>query len=516
MSDPSPSAAVPPPAPSAELTVAAGPRPRPLHLQMAGSLMIVVAVGLGLGATLKSNVLRGANDVSRWCTVWSLLERGTYAIDECPWQLQTQDKVWMKEPFPPAGQEPRKRFYSSKPPLLPTLIAGLLYPFRVATGVPIDAVVERPRSQRFEVQSLEYEPKEDQRVVEVRESYKIIEITPTEPARWSAHVLYFNPVLVLLNVVPMAVFLVLFARWLDRAAVNDWTWLFSLAAACFGTNLFVFTPTLNNHTVAAYSAFFAVYAWLRIWMGETRHPGVFAACGFFGAFAATCELPAAGLCAMLFGSLLLKDPRRTLLALVPAALVPAAAFELTLFAATGGWTEVVYSRFNEEGPDAPYRYPGSYWLSPLDIDALDEPKWIYLFHLLLGHHGVFSLTPVFLYSFWGIFSLFSARGRALRLRLPAFGTLVLSVAVIAFYTVKTNNYGGWTQGARWLFWLFPLWLLFLPYGCVAGQECRWRRRLALAALFVSAFTSGYGLLSPWSHPWYLDALDHLGLYEMKR
>ena len=34
-----------------------------------------------------------ANDISRWCTVWSLLERGTYAIDECPWQVDTQDKV---------------------------------------------------------------------------------------------------------------------------------------------------------------------------------------------------------------------------------------------------------------------------------------------------------------------------------------------------------------------------------------------------------------------------------------
>lgn len=511
MTDSSRPAEVPP------ATILGNGRPiRPLHRQMAGALMIVVAVGLGLGATLKSNSLRGANDISRWCTVWSLLERGTYAIDECPWQLQTQDKVRMWEPFPPAGQEPQKRFYSSKPPLLPTLVAGLLYPFRAATGVPLDHVVELPRSRRLEVQSLDYEPKVDQRVVEVRDGYKIIEITPTEPARWSAHVLYFNPVLILLNVVPMGVFLVLFARWLDRAAVNDWTWLFSLAAACFGTNLFLFTPTLNNHTLGAYSAFFAAYAWLKIWTEEKTQPLYFAACGFFGAFAATCELPAVGLCVLLFGSLLVRDPRRTLLALVPAAIVPALAFELTLHAATGAWTEVVYSRFDEEGPDAPYRYPGSYWISPLEIDALNEPKWLYAFHLLLGHHGIFSLTPVFLYSVWGLITLLSSRGKVLKLRGAAAATLLLSVAVVAFYTVKTNNYGGWTQGARWLFWLIPLWLIFLPYGCVAGQECRWRRRLALAALFISALTSGYGLLQPWSHPWFLDALDHLGLYEMTR
>ena len=87
---------------------------------------------LALGATLKQKAMIGANDISRWCTVWSLLERGTYAIDECPWQLGTQDKVLLPDPFPPEGQEPSKHFYSSKPPLLPTLIAGVLWPVRAS------------------------------------------------------------------------------------------------------------------------------------------------------------------------------------------------------------------------------------------------------------------------------------------------------------------------------------------------------------------------------------------------
>ena len=65
----------------------------------------------------------GANDISRWCTVWSLLERGTYVIDDCPWQIETQDKV-LREPKGASGSSPGKHFYSSKPALLPTLIAG--------------------------------------------------------------------------------------------------------------------------------------------------------------------------------------------------------------------------------------------------------------------------------------------------------------------------------------------------------------------------------------------------------
>ncbi len=127
------------------------PSPRPPAVERSQArrflawIIIVAATAQALGTTMKMSALIGANDISRWCTVWSLLERGTYAIDECPWQLDTQDKVFMKDPFPAAGTEPEKHFYSSKPPLLPTMIAGLIYPFRAATGVPLDAVVEQTR-----------------------------------------------------------------------------------------------------------------------------------------------------------------------------------------------------------------------------------------------------------------------------------------------------------------------------------------------------------------------------------
>ena len=45
-------------------------------------------------------------------------------------------------------------------------------------------------------------------------------------------------------------------------------------------------------------------------------------------------------------------------------------------------------------------------------------------------------------------------------------TLAVSVVVVGFYVVRTNNYGGNTSGPRWLFWLTPLWLLAIPPGNV--------------------------------------------------
>ena len=66
---------------------------RPDPRRFAALIVIVAATGIALGHTLRQPTQMGANDISRWCTVWSLLERGTYAIDDCPWQIETQDKV---------------------------------------------------------------------------------------------------------------------------------------------------------------------------------------------------------------------------------------------------------------------------------------------------------------------------------------------------------------------------------------------------------------------------------------
>ena len=97
-------------------------------------------------------------------------------------------------------------------------------------------------------------------------------------------------------------------------------------------------------------------------------------------------------------------------------------------------------------------------------------------------------------------------------------TIVLTVVLLAFYTwnPKARNYGGSTQGLRWLFWLIPFWLLLLPKGVEWGQTRRWFRGLALLALGISVMSVGYAMRNPWTHPWILDALEHLNLYSLTR
>jgi hypothetical protein len=473
--------------------------------QYVALIAITAATAQVLGHTLRTPSQLEANDISRWCTVWSLLERGTYRIDECPWQNKTQDKVQKPDPFAPQlpGQNRAEHFYSSKPPLLPTLIAGILYPARRLTGVPLDQMVLQQR-----------EPRNVQKSSDPTTGEPVFVVETPEPAKWPVYVFYFKPIIVLLNVVPLAALLVFYARFLDRYAPNEWAWFLGLAGACWGMPLYSFNTALNNHTVAAWSAFFALYAFQRIWTENDRvRPGPFMAAGFFGAFCACNELPAALFGVLLFLVLLVRYPKPTLLWFAPAAALPCAAFLTTQYLAFGKFRPV----YEEFGTKA-YTYKGSYWNTPLEMDWFNEhpePHAVYLFHMTLGHHGIFSLTPLFLFSLFGAYRAIVRRGR---LSAIAWLTVVLTVAMLAFYTwnPKARNYGGSTAGLRWLFWLVPFWLLVLPEGLEPGQDRRWFRWLSLTALAFSVLSAGYALRSPWSHPWILDMMEHLNLYPMRR
>ncbi len=476
--------------------------PRSPVRQAFALLVIGVTTALVAGMTVQMRAKSGGNDVSRWCTVWALLERGTFAIDDCPWRNETVDLIQKPDPWAPAtpGAPPIKHFYSSKPAFLPTLIAAGLYPFRAISGVPIDRVVEQPR-------------REPRYVARPGSPVKVLEI-PREPIRWQANVFYFKPTILLLNVLPTLLTLILYARLLDRYARGDWTWLFCLMTATFGTFLFAYQQTLNNHTVAAWAAFLALYATLKVW-DDGGGTGWYVLAGASGAFAACNELPAALFGLFLFAAMMARSPKRTLLAFVPAAAVPCLLFVATQYAAMGTW-HLAYEGFGSET----YEFEGSHWLTPLEYDWFNkhpEPKWLYLFHLTLGHHGIISLSPVILVSLYGAHRA-AWRRNPRGLRIVAWMTGLLTLAMITFYTwnPKARNYGGSAQGLRWVFWLIPFWLIVLPAGAEPGVSRPWFRNLSLAALLVSAFSVGYATHNPWSHPWISDALEHLGWYALER
>ena len=97
-----------------------------IAIGLAGLLGRIAAVSSGDGRT----PFLSANDRSRWATIRSLVEEGSYEID-----VAIADRGWDSiDKVRHAGQDGEPHYYSSKPPLLPTMLAGEYWVIRQVTG----------------------------------------------------------------------------------------------------------------------------------------------------------------------------------------------------------------------------------------------------------------------------------------------------------------------------------------------------------------------------------------------
>ncbi len=424
-----------------------------------------------------------SNDKSRWATVRALVHDKTYVIGKrtvrndpksdtgivAETAYKSTDVVLNPETL---------EFYSSKPPLMATIVAGEYWVLKKAFGWDI-----------------------------VRDRWLVI---PAIVLTW--------------NVIPFAVYLVLLGRLIDLLGKSDFGKLLAFTAAAVGTFLTTFAGTLNNHTPAAFCVLFASYPLLKaIIENRDMTPAGYACCGFFASFAATFELPALAFVAALGLPLLVARTRNTLLFFLPAALVPIIALYLCNYIALGT-IEPVYDKFG--GPW--YRFEGSHWSkigtsAAKGLDFNDEPTTVYAFHLSLGHHGWFSLTPVWFVALAGLIALGirsapavrklrGAKGTGWTVEMFAAMTLVVSATVFAFYLTRTQsyNYGGNTSGPRWLFWLIPLWVLAIPPAADWLAKSAGGRLLGAVLLGASVLSAFYPAWNPWRNPWILQLMEYAG------
>lgn len=427
-----------------------------------------------------------SNDRSRWATVRALVDEGTYVIGRRYYPdpqnpSRYEDRGIITEPAyrsldivmnPDTGE-----FYSSKPPLFATLLAGEYWLLKRLFGWDI-----------------------------VRDRWLVVPV-----------------ILLTVNVLPWCVYLLLLARWLGEQESRRLGAVMALTVAAVGTFLLTFAGTLNNHLPAACCVAFALYPLLRaVHQQRDMNRGEYVVTGWFAGWAFTFELPALALLAALAAPLLWQRTRQTLLWWLPAAAVPLAAYFAVNYIALG-MLSPPYSQFG--GPW--YNFEGSHWAkwgtpAGKGIDFNQEPTYIYAFHLLFGHHGWFSLTPVWLVALWGLIQ--QSRGTSSDLvrlwRRQVTGTgwtpallasmiLLLSLIVFIFYLTRTHsyNYGGFTSGPRWLFWLIPLWLIGLPPAAQNLAERRVGRYLLALLLALSVFSVMYPAANPWRHPWILNLLE---------
>ena len=554
-------------------------------------LLIVIALAIAAGriAVIRSSegdtAFLSANDRSRWATVAALGERGTYAIDQ---QIAITNPVYRnRRPWDSIdkvrhiGRDGKQHYYSSKPPLLATVVAGLYRLVSMASGM-----------------------------------------TLTDQPIYMARIL-----LALVNLPLLALFLATTIASMDRLVRSDWAATVSAAACCFATMLFPFVVSLNNHLPAAAATAMVMWLYIRAASdGATRARGELdldssladasghdlpmnrpkaqlqdvesesplrgtpvnhrigpswaVLAGVAAAMAAANELPALSM--FVFWLLLFAWLDRA--AIVPfaaGAVIVAAAFFGTNWIAhqslrppyahrgngnligeftslsevpgdgfntqirgllvdggledsasslsvdasdeTGRWVvrsgERQFALLNDGDRwqlrhwDDWYEYPGTYWKEGTrrGVDRGESSRLTYLFHMTFGHHGLFSLTPIWLMMPIGLLVGMLADPPAMKRYNTA--VLVASLVCFLFYLNRPlidRNYGGVSICFRWLLWFAPLWLVAIAGVIDRSEAGRAKSALVLVLLACSIFSVFASLQTPWQSPWLYQFWSFLG------
>ncbi|MGQ9648815.1 MAG: hypothetical protein ACUVXJ_01745 [Phycisphaerae bacterium] len=443
--------------------------------------MILAAMVIGFAILTRTKLEHCVNDGSRWNTVFYLVEYGTYeylpdwgeikgvskrGVTDPEEHIATynanstpEDKarikglmrkfgdryyrhVWDIPPFSTVDmisvkdKNGQDHFYSSKPPLLSTCVAGVVIGLQkiVSPIMAISAVRQRLIRPQPEGQA-----------------GAAAQPTSTQPSQKSSPgsfsfrehpMFYMRAAVLLVQLVPFLIMIWVIRQRVIEQTDSPFVQNFCVGAAALATFLTSYTAPLNNHVVAAYCALFAVHATLRVWYDGRREWYWFLIAGLFGGLCHGLELPATLLTLAILVVLFWKEPRRALVVGLPAMLIPIAASLYTTYLVTGSVTPIPM-RFEE--PNGPFYYNGSYW-HPNDyykprgvsIDFLQEPKQTYLSHLVVGHHGFFSLTPLFIISLIGI----GRHMAGIRTRRAVLISLVLAAIVVVVATLWKADAGG--------------------------------------------------------------------------
>lgn len=478
-----------------------------------------------------------ANDRSRWATIAALVEDGTFSIDRWQDYRDPQTKARSYQSIDRVRHVDGNGIahdYSSKPPLLPIVQAGVYALVRMVMG------------------------------------YRL----PEDPFGVG------RSVLVVFNALPWGVALVVLAQITRRVCNTPLGWVYVVAAGGFATLLLPMTVTLNNHLPAAIGALVGFAILQSDPDGELSTARGWVA-GLAAGWMAACELPALSLL-MLWGGWLAWFHRSALgYGYLPGVLLLGLCSVAANFAAHGTWrpaysqrdhdplyvssqydvpndlstlnTQEIATQLLQRSPfpgarvvevrrserseeqcsidevtidQAPWRlalrvsqsgltqlrgwgdwydYPGSYWTGRQQgVDRGEPSRLTYAWHALSGHHGVFSLTPLWLLLPWGCW-LHWRRASGSRATQALVATVaVASLVCVVFYLTRPQidrNYGGVSCGFRWMFWFALLWIWLIAPAADRLFASSNGRILAMALLLASLPAALLALANPWQHPW---------------
>lgn len=385
------------------------------------------------------------NDMSRLAAVESLVERGTWIIDESPFLMK-----------PPRGKRPATPIvdrvvmeghsYSTKPPVMTFLMAAEYWLLKHGFGLDFADENERP---------------------------------------YLVWLLTFSFV-----ALPFLGISVVFCKLGRHFIENPFLLIPGLIVLLFGNQLWGFSRTLNNHIPSAFFLFYSLLQAVALVHGKTQ-PRVmhFILMGLCAGLLPTFDLPGMFFCVPLFLYLLYFFPKQTLSWFLTGAIPPLILHFALTWSVTGDFIPIYMKK-------ELYHYKGSYWDKMGGFDALNEPKWLYFFHLSIGRKGLFSLFPILILPLVEFVRSFvkkedCALTKEMRTLVALTGFWML------FYTLQTNNYGGMCYGFRWFMFFTPA-LTFFAILAMKNFLTGWRWAVLCLLIAIACYSGWQSSLDPWT------------------
>jgi len=403
----------------------------PIRPWLLGLFFALVLFPLSITPKLSGNVS------SRYMTIEGIVERGSLAIDASPLLAGSGS---------PDVVRFGRHLYSDKPPVLPAMGAAVY-----AILVPLDIRFSGSPAQ-FVLSNLVLVTS----VVGVASGLTLV---------WLRQ---------LLQTVP-----------LDRRLADLLTLAFG-----FGSLLFVYGGTFNNHSVAA-AAITGCFALTILERPETRRVGLRRAfAGFLAGLAATVDLPPGAL--VLAGIALWQTIR---LRNLPWAFLVGALPPLLLHC--GLQSMVTGSPLPAEMYPKAFEYPGSYWTTAAGAWKETVPRWQFGLEFVFGHQGWITIMPALVFFPIGLAWVLARRSDPFRP--AALLVAVMSSILLVYYVwgVRRTDFAGQSFGTRHMLAITPICYFFAVIALT-----RIHRRLVtgvfLGLLLMGSIYTFAGVGDPWS------------------
>lgn len=421
------------------------------------------------------NAVDSANDESRIATIESLVERGTFQLDD---SIYISDPNFVDKIFVDG------HFYSSKPPVL-SYISAPVYFILYYLGF---------RFRPVEVPSMAYYL---QTLLIIGTSYSFL--------------------------------ITFFYKFLIRSKKDEKDALFLTISMAVGTLIFPYSTVFNNHLPSVTCLFVSFYLILYADDSKNRVLTLFVA-GILSGFAVTFEPPLI-LMAAFFSILFVKQEKKIFwftLSLFLVSLIFILTrrnfvvlgflviayviifFSINLHLISKGWIYgigimlpiILYLCLNFVilGSIIPqhlhpnraefYTYPGAPWPGGHDPSGVMSKEKFFI-DSTVGKRGLLSYSPILLFGLAGLY---------LALKNPKTKTEAMIIGlstflILIYYTLTGTNFGGYSYGNRRLVVLTPFLLMYARF--LFPLKKKYLKTLFIIALLFSIIISLVGVYKPW-------------------